>query len=91
MSGAPENTTSARFVTRLTEAEATPGVATIAFSTRETQDAHIMPSISRLNPAACFEAAGEDIGVFLQSTIRESGMPFRGKIIRTMGTRNMMR
>ena len=87
----PEKTTSALCVTRLTDAEATLGMAEIAFSTRVTQDAHVMPSMPRLSPAACFEAAGrEDIGVFLQSMIRESGNPFRGKIIRNMRAQNMM-
>ena len=32
-------------------------MAEIAFSTRVTQDAHVMPSIPRLNPAS-LEAAG---------------------------------
>jgi len=34
MSGTPEKITSARFVARLTDAETTPGVARIAFSTQ---------------------------------------------------------
>jgi hypothetical protein len=76
----------------LTDTEATPGAAAIAFSTRATQEAQEMPSMPRLNPAACFEAAGrEDIDVFLQRMIRESRNPFHGKTIRNMRPLNMMR
>jgi hypothetical protein len=42
----PANVTSALSVARLTEALATPGEAAIAFSTRRTQDAQVMPSMS---------------------------------------------
>ncbi|WP_454011541.1 hypothetical protein [Aquamicrobium terrae] len=41
----PTNVTSARSVAKLTEALATPGAAAIAFSTRRTQDAQVMPSM----------------------------------------------
>lgn len=40
---------SARSVARLTEAEATPGTLAMAFSTRETQEAQVMPVMPRLS------------------------------------------
>ena len=44
----------ARFVARLTDAETTPGVARIAFSTRSTQESQAMPSTRMLNAAGFF-------------------------------------
>ena len=63
--GDPEKITSARFVARLTAAEATPGVARIAFSTRSTQDEQAMPSTRRLKVAAFFGSREKDIDAFL--------------------------
>src|SRR5580700_11371950 len=54
MSGTPEKVTSARFVARLTDAETTPGVARIAFSTRSTQESEAMPSTRMLTAAGFF-------------------------------------
>src|ERR1700736_5523402 len=54
MSGTPEKVTSARFVARLTDAETTPGVARIAFSTRSTQESEDMPSTRMLKAAGFF-------------------------------------
>ncbi|WP_206517009.1 hypothetical protein [Mesorhizobium sp. M1A.F.Ca.IN.022.07.1.1] len=41
----PAKVTSARSVARLTDDETTPGAAAIAFSTRLTQEAQVMPSM----------------------------------------------
>src|SRR5208283_94356 len=66
ISGTPEKITSARFVARLTDAETTPGVARIAFSTRSTQDSQAMPSTRMLKVAGFFGSGErEDIDVFL--------------------------
>src|ERR1700730_18509579 len=54
MSGTPEKVTSARFVARLTDAETTPGVPRIAFSTRSTQESQAMPSTRTLKAAGSF-------------------------------------
>jgi hypothetical protein len=40
--------TSARSVARLTEALSTPGTAAMAFSTRRTQEAQVIPSTGKL-------------------------------------------
>src|ERR1700724_4072377 len=54
MSGTREKVPSARFVARLTDAETTPGVARIAFSTRSTQESEDMPSTRMLKAAGFF-------------------------------------
>ena len=47
-SAVPSKATSALSVARLTAAVVTPGTAAMAFSTRRTQDAQVMPSIGKL-------------------------------------------
>lgn len=43
----PTKRTCARSVARLTETSFTPGTALIAFSTRATQEAHVIPEMPR--------------------------------------------
>src|ERR1700704_3178881 len=70
MSGTPEKVTSARFVARLTDAETTPGVARIAFSTRTTQESEAMPSTRMLKAAGFFGSEKrEDIDVSFSSDL----------------------
>jgi hypothetical protein len=70
MSGTPEKITSARFVARLTDAETTPGVARIAFSTRSAQESQAMPSTRMLTEVGFFESGKiEDISGFLYELV----------------------
>jgi hypothetical protein len=76
ISGTPENTTLARFVARSTEAETTPGVAEIAFSTRATQESQAMPSTRTLKAAGFFGLEEKkDIGGYLLKQLK-LGQPF---------------
>src|SRR6202035_3273687 len=75
MSGTPAKVTSARFVARLTDAETTPGVARIAFSTRSTQESQAMPSTRMLKAAGFFGLEKrEDIDVSFTNDLGGVGL-----------------
>ncbi|MCY1235113.1 hypothetical protein D9M72_477170 [compost metagenome] len=81
--------TSARSVARLTEASVTPGTARIAFSTRETQDAQVMPSTGMLALSAAAEIASrsfvlmgvtDPMIVLLSLSLSQDGASNDGKV-----------